>query len=297
MKKVIAIAAIALSLVNCTETDLIDETGKLTVTDINLPELPNGYFYEGWLLYNGTFVSVGKINNDSINQNLARFSKIEARDLANAQSFAITVENNSSPAPSNFVLLVGDFNGNTSTLSPTFTSLQGIETLAQKLNAAYTVQNATVSAEDQNLFQENGIWFFKQTGSERQSTIKLYYNDIQYQAWLHNQNRYVNMGIIKSDSLVDDSNRYTTYTNIPLFSGEDFIAAPENETFPAGFFPVDVKGKKLIITPILPGYANNTEPFPIHLLQAEIPTNITKNSEITYEFQKNTNYSAKATKL
>ena len=77
---------------SCTETDILDESGEMEITDFNLPELPDGYFYEAWLLVDGSYVSVGRINNDSIQNNFARMSRIDASDLNLAQSMAMTIE-------------------------------------------------------------------------------------------------------------------------------------------------------------------------------------------------------------
>lgn len=293
----------ALLLWNCDETELLDETGKLEVTDFNLPDnLPEGYHYEGWLLLNGTFVSVGNITNDSIINGRARFSDIETSDLAMADAFAITVENSASPAPSNYVLLVGDFNGNTADLTSNTNTSNGIITLGNKISAAYTLQNATVPPEQAGDYTQNGVWFFKGSGLQAESTISLYYDEIKYQAWLETNidgaTRYLDMGVISSDTLKDASNVYTQYNlNIPDFAGEDFLTKPDGETFPDNFFPKNVTGSKLIITPIFSTYLNHELPFPIFLLESEIPLGAVNDLNVTYEMQLNTNFSAKATKL
>ena len=88
------------------------------------------------------------------------------------------------------------------------------------------------------------------------------------------------MGVIRADTLADTWRNFipSPYTpNIPAFPGEDFLQQPgEIIAFPEGFFPVDVRGSKVIITPIFQNYNNSEIPFPIHLLQAEVPENATK---------------------
>lgn len=304
MKKYLLVFISAILLWSCEDTELLDLTGELEVTDFNLPELPSGYVYEGWLLVGGTYVSVGTINNDSINNNRARFSRIEKSDLSLAESFAITVENASSPAPSNYVLLVGDFDGNTANLLADGTSSNGITTLGNKISAAYTLQNATVTENPQN-YTENGIWFFKGTGDLRESTIALDYDEVRYQAWFETRTaqgttRLLNMGIIASDTLRDSRNAYTSQSTalIPEFAGEDFLTTTEGETYPEDFFPRNVTGSKVFLTPIFNGFINAAEtPFPIRLLIAEIPTGVTNDVNITYPMELNTNFGAKATKL
>ena len=305
MKKFLLIFFSAMLLWNCEDTELLDLTGELELSDFNLPELPEGYVYEGWLLVGGTYVSVGTINKDSLNNNRAHFSQIEKTDLTSAESFAITVENSSSPAPSNYVLLVGDFNGNTANLKSDGTSSNGITTLGNKISAAYTIQNATVTPDLPGTFTENGIWFFKEVNSQKESTLALLYDELRYQAWLQTTTdagaiRYLNMGIIAADAGRDSRNAYTPQTSnfIPEFAGEDFLIQPEGETFPAGFFPKNIGGSKLILTPIFNGFASQSEsPFPIFLLQSEIPTGISNDVNTAYPMQLNTNFGAKATKL
>lgn len=304
MKKYLLIFISAMLLWNCEQTELLDETGRLEITDFSLPMLPEGYNYQGWLLVGGTYVSVGTFNIDSINNNRARFSNIETSDLALAEAFAITVENASSPAPSNFVLLVGDFDGNSAELATNKTTSNGITSLGNKISASYTIQNATIPVDQTGNDTPNGIWFFKGSGTQTESTISLEYGELRYQAWLStildNAPKYVNMGIITSDSIRDLSNIYTSYnTNVPDFAGEDFLVLPSGESFPEGFFPrnVTLPGTKVIITPIITGYASHTVPFPIFLLEGTIPVGVANDPNITYNMELNTVYKAKATKL
>src|SRR5690606_25535417 len=114
---------------------------------------------------------------------IARFSAIDATDLQNAQSFAVTVETNASPAPSNYVLLVGNFEGNTAQLNSSGETVNGILSLANRISASYTVQNASVPENEAGNYGTNGIWFFKGTGNSQEPTLQLDYNDLSYQAW------------------------------------------------------------------------------------------------------------------
>jgi hypothetical protein len=304
MKNLIAVLGLFFLLFSCSETDILDETGKMEVTEFNLPNLPEGYFYEAWLLTDGSYVSVGRINNDSIQNNIARFSKIDATDLSKAQSFAITVETTSG-APSNYVLLVGDFSGNSAQLHTNSTVSNGVLSLANRISGAYTVQNASVPDSEQGNYGTNGIWFFKGSGNNKEATLKLDYKELSYQAWLvkteNNNDWNLNMGIIKSDTLADTWKSFIPApfaTNVPDFPGEDFLQQPGSGTsYPEGFFPVDVKGSKVIITPIFSNYNNPDIPFPIHLLEAVVPTDAVKDANLTRELHINTSYSAKATKL
>ncbi len=302
MKKFLLIFFSGLLLWSCEETELLDETGKLEVTDFNLPELPEGYHYQGWLLVNGTYVSVGNITKDSLLNNRARFSNIETTDLAMARSFAITIENSGSPAPSNYVLLAGDFAGNSADLLPNMTTSNGITTLGNRISVAYTLQNATVPVDNPGNYTQNGIWFFKGTGELAETTLSLEYGELRHQAWLETvvegAPRYLNMGVIGSDTIRDASNVYTPYNlNIPDFAGEDFLIQPTGESFPDNFFPRNVTGSKVILTPILNGYANHSVPFPVFLFQSVIPSNALNDPNVTYQMELNTNFGARATKL
>lgn len=304
MKYLITCFCIGCLLFSCEETDILDETGKLEVTDFNLPNLPEGYFYEGWLLVDGSYVSVGKMNNDSIQNNKARFSRIDALDLSQAQSFAITVETVGG-APSDYVLLLGDFMNTTAELNTNSTVLNGVQSLATRISGSFTVQNASVPQNEQGNYGTNGIWFFKGSGNNKEATLKLDYKELSYQAWLikteNNHDWNLNMGIIKSDTLSDTWKSFIPAPfaqNIPDFPGEDFLQQPGSGTsYPDGFFPVDVRGGKIIITPIFSNYNNPDIPFPIYLLEASVPSDAVKDVNLTRELQINNSYSAKATKL
>lgn len=302
MKKFIFIFLSALVFWSCEETELLDETGRLEVTDFNLPELPDGYHYEAWLLVGGSYVSVGNITKDSLLNNRARFSNIERTDLAMAESFAITIENSGSPAPSDYVLLLGNFEGNAANLSPLTTASNGVTTLANNISASYTLQNASIPEGQPGNYTQNGIWFFKGSGEDAETTLSLQYGELGYQAWLETvvegATRYLNMGVISTDALRDASNVYTPFNlNIPDFAGEDFLIQPSGESFPENFFPRNVTGSKLVLTPILNSYTSHTEPFPVFLFQSIIPSDAVNDPNLTYPLELNPNFGAKATKL
>jgi len=306
MKRLLILLFSGVIFWSCEETEIINETGKMQVTDFNLPELPEGYYYEGWLLVDGSYVSVGNITNDSISNGMARFSEIEAKDLETAQSFAITVETSGSAAPSNYVFLVGDFNGNTASLSSSGETANGVLSLANRISASYTVQNASVPEDESGNYGTNGLWFFKGTGTNLEPTLHLEYGDIKYQAWLikttNDLNYKLNMGVIENDTIPDNSRMFipSAFTsNVPDFPGEDFLQLPSNNSgsYPENFFPVDVRGAKLIITPIPSGFGSLEDPFPIYLLEAIVPSDAVKDPNLTRNLQVNTDYGATATKL
>lgn len=304
MKKIFAVLSLAFLLSTCTETDILVKTGKLEVTDLNLPNLPNGYTYEAWLLVDASYVSVGKFNNDSIAQNRARFSNIEVNDLSDAQAFAITVENSSSPAPSNYVLLVGSFDGNTAQLTPDGELASGVMPLAKRISCEFTIQTATIPDEDLGNYGVNGIWFFKGNPGNRQTTIDFEYDGLQYQAWLKKSNGTeivdLNMGVITSDTLSDSWKGFTLpsyQSNTPKFAGEDFLQQPSTGTqYGNDFFPLNVSGGEVVITPILSGYVDSTNPFPVYLLRGNVPENATNDPNQTYPLSINTDFGAKAIK-
>lgn len=303
MRKFLILVVSLLLIVGCNETDIIDETGKLEIVEMNLPELPDGYFYEGWLLVDGSYVSVGKVNNDSLIQNRAHFERIDRSDLDRAQSFAMTVEK-ATGAPSDYVLLTGEFEGKTADLLTMGDNPNGVLTLSQRIYGGFTVQNASVPAEDAGMYGVNGIWFFK-GNEEKEATLNLDYQELAYQAWAvkkqNNADWFLNIGVIKSDTIADNYRSFIPapyVPNIPHFPGEDFIQQPgEGTSFPDGFFPTDIRGGKVIITPIFDGYTNIEVPFPIVLLQGNIPENAVKDENLVYELELNHNFSAKARKL
>lgn len=304
LKKLVLILCVLSMILSCRETDIINESGKMQLTDIQVPKLPDGYFYNGWLLVDGSFVSVGKITNDSITNNLARFDKIDAMDLKNAQSFALTVET-STGVPSDFVLLIGNFNGNTAQLHTNTQAVNGVQTLGQRISAGFTVQNASVPPEQSNDYGTNGVWFFKGIGNEKEPTLHLDYKGLIYQAWLsktlNSENWLLNMGQIQSDTLADNWQNFIPApfaANIPDFPGEDFLQQPSSGTaYPEGFFPTDVKEAKVILTPIFSNYNNNEIPFPVYLFEANIPSDAVKDSYQVFDMQLNTTYTMKVEKL
>lgn len=306
MKKFIVLLCVLFFVWNCSDTDIIDATGKMQLSEFNLPELPEGYHYEGWLLVDASFVSVGKITNDSLTAGIARFDRIDRGDLSSAQSFAVTVESGSqSGPPSNYVLLLGNFEGNTALLKPDITTLNGVKGLSSKISGGYTVQNATVPPAEAGNYGSNGIWFFKGEAGNREAALDLDYTGLNYQAWLIKKYEGVewnlNMGVMKSDTLADNWRGFIPLPfteNIPRFPGEDFlINAGEDVGLPNELFPTDVRGGKIIVTPIFSNYNNVGVPFPIHLLEANVPENAQKDPNLLRPLEVNLNFAAKAVKL
>lgn len=302
MKRLLILLLCGVALWSCEETEILNETGQMQVTDFNLPELPDGYYYEGWLLVDGSYVSVGNITNDSIANNIARFSGIEVNDLETAQSFAVTIEASGSAAPSNYVLLVGDFSGNDAALTSSGETSNGVLSLANRIAASYTVQNASVPEAEQDNYGTNGIWFFKGAGDDKETILQLDYDELSYQSWaeksVDNVDYLLNMGVITSDTINDTYKGFSYANSTPDFPGEDFLQDPAGEPdYPENFFPMDVKGAKIFITPIPENYNNPQTPFPIRLLEAVVPQDAAKDPNLTRSFTVNGNYSAKATKL
>lgn len=288
----------------CSETDIIDETGRLEVTDIGLPALPDGYFYRGWLLVDGSFVAAGTLTNDSIANNYARFDKIDAADLKNVQSFALTVEN-SSGAPSDFVLMIGNFDGAEARLRTDTEAVNGVKPIGLKLSAGYTVQNASVPPEESDSYGTNGIWFFKGEAENSQPTLSLDYESLRYQAWqkksFNGNDWFMNIGQIESDTLSDNWRNFIPAPfapNIPNFPGEDFLQQPGSGTsYPEGFFPADVRGSTVILTAIFPNYNNSETPFPIFLFSGKVPNDAVKDPNLVRQLELNTSYTLKVKKL
>lgn len=156
-KLILAIAAFGLLFTSCDNDD--DNTPlkkNLTLNLEGLEDLGSNYVYEGWIIVNGAPVSTGTFTDISPNQTFA----VDSERLDAATKFVLSIEpagetGAAAEAPSDTKLVVGDFSGNSATVSVgtvgDFTSTTS--------TGKFFLRSPTDEAADNNGNDESGIWF------------------------------------------------------------------------------------------------------------------------------------------
>jgi len=276
--KTIFVCLIFFQLQSCKKKDDGPQTKTLQLNLQNLEELGPDFVYEGWLIVNGNPISTGIFSTVSSVQNFS----VSASDLDNASKFVLSIEPavDSDPAPSATKILVGDFVGNSASLTTAsvadFSSVDGKYILATPTNGSNTDENS-------------GIWFLDLSSGTPSTglTLPTLPAGWKYEGWVVVDGSPITTGKFTNVNATDEFNGYsgimplgTPNGNDGFFPGEDFLNnAPSGMTF-----PLDLAGKKAVIS-VEPDPDNNTNPFAIKPLLDMIPQ--TAVDHVTYMMQPN----------
>ncbi len=278
--KVLFLSILFLYLQSCKKNDDEPQTKTLQLSLQNIEELGNDFVYEGWLIVNGNPVSTGTFSTVSTVQNFS----VSASDLENASKFVLTIEpaNDPDPMPSATKILVGDFVGNSASLTTAsvadFSSVQGKYILATPTNGDNTDENS-------------GIWFLDLPNSMPPPLTGLTLPTLpagwKYEGWVVVNGMPITTGKFTNVNATDEFNGFSG--SMPLgmpngndgfFPGEDFLNNPPNGMT----FPLDLAGKTAVIS-VEPDPDNDAKPFAIKPLVGMIPSNAV--DHVTYMMQPN----------
>jgi len=270
MKKtyfILTVALFSLIMTSCSNSDE-NNLGNLTLDISGLQQLGDDYEYEGWIIVNGSPISTGRFSGAFLAGSNARSFEVDKTDLQNASKFVITIEpkNDPDPAPSKTKYLVGDFNGNSASLTTKivgdFSNAAGSYILATPTNGG-------------NTDEKSGIWFLK---LPLPPTVGLTLPELSdgwvYEGWVVVDGKPITTGKFKKVAATDMFDGFSGTMALPnvngndgFFPGEDFLVnAPDGVTF-----PLDLSGAKAVIT-IEPVPDNNeAKPFTLKPLVGSIP--------------------------
>lgn len=239
-----------------------------------LDELGDDFVYEGWLIVNGSPVSTGTFSSVNFPQSFT----VNKSDLELAVKFVLTIEPAVDPdsAPSATKYMVGDFSGNTASVSTAivgdFSTASGKYILATPTDGANTNENS-------------GIWFLDlATGAP---TVGLSLPTLpagwKYEGWAVSGGTPLSTGTFTSVTGADDFNGYSSTQGAPPFPGEDYLVSA-----PTGFtFPLDLSGGKAVIS-IEPDPDNSPAPFSLKPLVGDISADALDHT--TYGLGQNLNF-------
>ncbi|MEE9363799.1 MAG: anti-sigma factor [Cellulophaga sp.] len=249
-----------------------DDDEQIVTKDLRLnlnglENLGSDYLYEGWIIVNGAPVSTGTFSVDDEGKlSKSRFTMM-ADVLESASKFVLTIEPvpDASPLPADTKLFVGEFNGNSATVStgtvaPSFDTVKG----------EYILAAPTGTGADNEMY--SGVWFLNNSSGSPVAGLDLPTLEAgwKYEGWVVIDGVPLSTGTFTSTSVPDDATPFSGDNSGPPFPGEDFL-----KNAPSGIeFPTDLRGKTVVIS-IEPSPDNSLAPFTLKPLVGMVPTDAT----------------------
>ncbi len=237
-------------------------TASLTLSISGLEDLGPDFVYEGWIIVNGAPISTGIFTSTAANQTFI----LDAAQLNAATRFVLSIEpegesGTASSTPSDTKLLVGDFVGNTATVSVgTVGDFDSVTPSGMFFLRAPTDEP---SGTANNGNDESGIWFGS-PGAPPSPALTLPTLEVgwKYEGWVVVDGiGPLSTGTFTAFDVADENAGASTSfsgteNNGPPIPGEDFF-----NNVPAGFtFPLDLRGRTIVIS-VEPFPDNSPNPF------------------------------------
>lgn len=250
---------------------------------LRLPTLPNGWIYEGWVVFGKTPVSTGTFKDPAMRDRSAKFSGDLAspnypgedffKDAPTGLTFptdvrgklaVISVEPDPDNSPAPFLL---------KPLTDSIPS-DAIGKLNSMDNQATTNNpTGTVTLKDD---EESGIWWMEQPGT-RGLTLPKLPQGWEYEGWVVFGDTALTTGrFTHTGDTIDDATPHNgpDASKAPKYPGEDFITnTPTSPKFPKdAAFPTTLVGRTAVIS-VEPEPDNSVLPFALKPLIHKIPAN------------------------
>lgn len=257
---------LALMSLSCSDDDSLDSPIPVATTlSINLnglEDLGPDFLYEGWVIVDGSPVSTGTFSVDANGSFSQSQFDVDSQMLADATRFVLSIEPNPdpSPAPADTKIFVGDFNGNTASLStgtiaPSFDALVGKFIIAAPTGTG---------AEDEKY---SGVWFLDNSSGSPVAGLELPTLEAgwKYEGWVVVDGIPLSTGTFVSVTGSDEMAPFSGANPGPMYPGEDFLVNAPNGLV----FPTDVRAKVAVIS-IEPFPDNSPAPFTLKPLAGMI---------------------------
>ncbi len=256
--------AVLVSSCDNDDDDSTSGTGNLTLNLTGLEQLGPDYAYEGWIIVNGAPESTGVFTSVEFPQSF----DVPAQLLEQATTFVLSIEPavDNDPAPAATKILVGDFSGNTASVST--------DVIGDFSNSSGQYILATPT-DGENNNENSGIWFLNPNGPTAGLDLPVLSDGWKYEGWVVIDGQPVSTGTFTNVAATDDSAIYSGPMPLPspngtdgFFPGEDFLL-----NAPAGLtFPTDISGGTAVIS-VEPYPDNSDAPFILKPLVGNIPAN------------------------
>jgi len=280
---IFSLLAVVLTTTSCRKDEDTKQDIKLNLN--GLTDLGSDFVYEGWIIVDGKPVSTGTFSVDNSGKLSKSTFSVDKGDLSKATKFVLTIEPrpDNDPKPSNTKYLVGDFDGNSATVSTKivgdFSNISGRYILATPTNGGMTNENS-------------GIWWVDPTGAAPKATLQLpeLPTGWRYEGWVVISGIPVSTGTFRNPSATDDSDIYSGDMPLPapngsdgFFPGEDFL-----NNAPSGLsFPTNIAGGTAVVS-VEPFPDNSPKPFALKPLVGKIPSDAV--DHFLYDMDKKSNF-------
>ncbi len=223
-------------------------TADLTLAINGLEDLGANFVYEGWIIVNSAAVSTGTFTSTATSQTFT----LDAAQLSAATRFVLSIEptgetGTAAATPSDTKLLVGDFAGNTATVS-----IGTVGDFSSTIpSGMFFLRSPTDETSGNNGNDESGIWFGSPGMPPAPAlTLPTLEAGWKYEGWVVvDGTGPLSTGTFTGFDMADDNAGGSmsfsgTENNGPPIPGEDFF---NNE--PSGFsFPLDIRGRTIVIS-------------------------------------------------
>ncbi|TYA65958.1 anti-sigma factor [Seonamhaeicola marinus] len=270
-KLVLAVLALGVLGVSCSDDDNPIKTSRLTLNLDGLEELGSDYVYEGWIIVDGNPVSTGTFSSVTFPQTF----NVDKDDLNRATTFVLSIEPtvDPDPAPAATKILAGDFSGNSANVSS-----NGIVGDFSSASGKYILATPT-DTDDTN--EESGVWFLDNSSGSAVAGLNLptLTDGWKYEGWVVFDGTPVTTGTFTAADAADDNAATSIFKgdagNGPAYPGEDYL-----QNAPAGLtFPTDLKGRTVVIS-VEPDPDNSAAPFTLKPLAHMVPSDAMNHTTI-----------------
>ena len=194
---------------------------ELVVRFDALPELGDGFVYEGWLIVDGAPISAGRF--DAQDEFVFGF----ADDVSHASAYILTIEPavGDDPAPSATHIIGGDIVNGEATLTTAFGGALGTDFSDA---SGMFILAAPSAMDDTGAFDDKGIWYLDPTGPSPTLDLPNLGDGWAYEGWVVTENGPISTGRFTSpmgadsDGAGPDAGPGMT----PPFPGQDFVNPP-----------------------------------------------------------------------
>ncbi len=271
-KMFLAILAISVLTVSCSDDDNSVTTSSLTLNLEGLEALGSDFVYEGWIIVDGNPVSTGTFSSVDFPQSF----NIDSEQLNKATTFVLSIEPSvdPDPAPAPTKILAGDFSGSSASVNS-----NGIVGDFTNSYGKYILATPT-DADDMN--EESGVWFLDNSSGSPVAGLSLPTLDSgwKYEGWVVFDGTPISTGTFSAVNAADDNAATSSFKgdtgNGPGYPGEDYL-----QNAPAGLtFPTDLKGRTIVVS-VEPYPDNSPAPFTLKPLAHMVPTDAMNHTTIT----------------
>ncbi len=272
----LAVIAVGIFATSCSNDDDGTVTSRLNISLDGLENLGDDFVYEGWIIVDGSPVSTGVFTvDDSGNLSETSFS-IEKETLDAATTFVLSIEPavDPDPAPADTKLLVGDFSGDSASVSS-----DGIVADFASASGTYILATPTDS-DDTN--ESSGVWFLDNSTGSMVAGLDLPTLSAgwQYEGWVVFDGTPITTGTFLDAEMADDNAATSPFKgsvgNGPGYPGEDYVKG----TAAGVTFPTDLKGRTIVIS-VEPSPDNSAAPFALKPLAHVVPDNAADHTAIS----------------